>query len=51
VANSSLTSIIDPAFYAVLVERVNFWGAADLPYEDCSQVGGVLLPHNLLGDE
>jgi len=42
--------IQDPAFYAVLVERIGTYGAADLPFELCSQNNGDLLPRSLLGD-
>ncbi|MFT7487290.1 MAG: hypothetical protein ACI9F9_003151, partial [Candidatus Paceibacteria bacterium] len=49
VANSPTTSIEDPAFYAVLIERIANLGGADLPFELCSQPGGVLLPRSLSG--
>ncbi|HIG10499.1 MAG: hypothetical protein ABGY71_11370 [bacterium] len=49
VAHSQTTSIENPAFYAVLIERVGAYAAADLPFELCSQSGGVLLPHSLSG--
>jgi len=48
VATSSATAIEDPAFYAVLVERLGDKGAADLPFELCPQPG-VLLPRDLYG--
>ncbi|MFT7669998.1 MAG: hypothetical protein ACI8X5_002705 [Planctomycetota bacterium] len=49
VANSVATSIHDPAFLAVLVESIGNFGGADLPFEECSQPGGVLLPRGVLG--
>ncbi len=45
IAMSTSTTIYDPAFYAVLVEMVapdRF--VADLPFEQCTQDNGVLLP-------
>lgn len=50
VANSLSTSIPDPAFLAVLVERLGHKGAADLAFEECSQLGGVLLPRSQSGE-
>ncbi len=50
VASSTTTTIQDPAFYAVLIERVGGFGVADLPFELCSQEGGVLLPTTLTGE-
>jgi len=50
VAQSTQIVIPDPAFYAVLVEHIGSYGAADLPFELCSQNNGDLLPRSLLGD-
>lgn len=50
VAQSTQVVISDPAFYAVLLERIGSYGAADLPFELCSQNNGDLLPRSLLGD-
>jgi hypothetical protein len=50
VASSSVEDIQDPAFYAVLVERVGSFAAADLPWECGFQFNGALLPRDLLGD-
>ncbi len=50
IATSSSTTIYDPAFYAVLVEMVapdHF--VADLPFEQCTQGNGILLPNGTLG--
>ena len=50
VAVSTATSIEDPAFYAVYVERLpGSIGAADLPFERCLQ-SGHLLPRAVNGD-
>ena len=49
-ASSASTSIPSPAVYAVLVERVGPYAVADLPFELCSQPGGVLLPRSLTGE-
>lgn len=49
-AYSSATTIDDPAFYAVLVERIGASAAgADLPFERCLQ-NGSLLPRAQFGD-
>ena len=51
VATSSTTSIPDPAFYAVLIEVSDIGHlAADLPFGDCSQDNGGLLPRSLNGE-
>lgn len=50
VANSMTTSIQDPAFLAVLVQYMGNRGAADLPFEECTQPGGVLLPRTQSGN-
>lgn len=50
VASSSQESIMDPAFYMLLVERIGTYAAADLPFECGVQYNGALLPRNLLGD-
>lgn len=50
-ANSTSTSIEDPAFYAILVEKnAEDQMAADLPWNTCSQFNGRLLPNTLSGD-
>lgn len=49
VAVSSAASLQDPAFYAVYIERVNGFSAADLPFERCLQ-SGHLLPNSVSGD-
>ncbi|HIG12390.1 MAG: hypothetical protein ABGY71_03065 [bacterium] len=52
-ANSHNTTIVDPAVYAVLVERVNgnpSLGAADLPFEKGTRTNGEFLPRSNLGD-
>jgi len=49
VANSSAASIDDPAFYAVYLEHINGYTAADLPFETCLQ-SGHLLPNSVIGD-
>jgi hypothetical protein len=50
VATSTAISIADPAFYAVLVEHIGSYGAADLPFEFCSQDNGDLLATGIFGD-
>lgn len=51
VANSNgPESILDPAIYAVLVERTGVYAASDLPWEYCTQNNGDLLPVNIFGD-
>jgi hypothetical protein len=49
-ATSTQESIMDPAFYMVLVERVGTFGVADLPFECGAQLNGALLPRDILGD-
>lgn len=49
-ANSANTSIADPSVYAVLVERIDGRGAADLPFEKGTRTNGELLPHDNFGD-
>lgn len=50
-AYSSAENISDPAVYAVLVERIGGYGAADLPFESTNLQGnGDLLPTTILGD-
>jgi hypothetical protein len=51
VATSLTTTIQDPAFYAVLVERVSAYAVASLPFEFCSQDNGDLVASGLFGDE
>ena len=52
IAQSTVESIVDPAFYAVLIEhdRMSTAAAADLPWEYCVQDNGDLLPFSILGD-
>ncbi len=50
-AQSSTTSIQDPAIYAVLIEMVGGYAVADLPFELCSQDNGDLLAAGLSGDQ
>ena len=50
-AFSSAENIDDPAIYAVLVERIGGYGAADLPFESTrTQDNGDLLPTTIFGD-
>lgn len=49
-ANSSAASIPDPAFLALLIERVGSYGVADLPFETGTQTNGDLLPRGVQGD-
>ena len=48
-ATSSSTTILDPAVYGVLVERIGNRGAADLPFENGTQDNGKLLARSLDG--
>ncbi len=50
VATSSLATIQDPAFLAVLIESRGLISTADLPFEQCTQTNGDLLPVGPLGD-
>ena len=51
VANSDGPETIeDPAIYAVLIERAGLYAAADLPWEECNQNNGDLLPLGNFGD-
>ena len=50
VAYSSAVSLPDPAFLAVLVERVGPHAACDLPFEVGEQPNGDLYPLAVLGD-
>jgi hypothetical protein len=50
IASSTTTKIMDPAFYAVLIERTSVYAAADLPFELCSQTNGSLWPLGPNGD-
>ncbi len=49
IATSMSHSIPDPAFLAFLVERIGPSSGADLPFELCTQPGGVLLPSGNAG--
>jgi hypothetical protein len=48
-ASSSSTTLIDPAVYGVLVERIGNRGAADLPFETGENTTGALLARSLDG--
>lgn len=51
VAWSTAEAIDDPAVYAVLVERIGGYGAADLPFESVGfNDNGDLLPTGIFGD-
>lgn len=50
VARSNVETIVDPAIYAVLIERRGPVAVAQLPFELCSQPNGDLLPTNVAGD-
>lgn len=51
VAYSTQEQINDPAMYAVLIERVGTFAAADLPFESNETQGnGALFPHSIFGD-
>ncbi len=51
IADSTVVSIDDPAFYAVLLEKVSInRGASDLPFELGLQANGDLLPRSIFGD-
>ncbi len=49
-ANSSAATLVDPAVYAVLVERRGNVAVADLPFELCTRAGH-LLPAAVTGDQ
>lgn len=50
-AFSSAEQILNPAIYAVLIERIGGFGAADLPFESvATQNNGDLLPRGIFGD-
>jgi hypothetical protein len=49
IANSTNTSILDPAIYAVLIERIGNRGAADLPFEYGLNAKGKLFPRDNQG--
>ena len=49
-ATSTSEDIIDPAIYAVLIERSNGGQAASLPFELCSQTNGDLVILSSSGD-
>jgi hypothetical protein len=48
-ASSTSTTLADPAIYAVLLERVGAYGAADLPFENGQNGNGALLARSLDG--
>lgn len=49
-ATSGSEDIVDPAIYAVLIERSNGGQAASLPFELCSQTNGDLVLLSSAGD-
>jgi hypothetical protein len=50
-AFSSAEQILNPAVYAVLIERIGGYGAADLPFESAAtQNNADLLPRSIFGD-
>lgn len=49
-STSSSEDIVDPAIYAVLIERSNGGQAASLPFELCSQTNGDLVILSSAGD-
>jgi hypothetical protein len=48
-ASSSATTILDPAIYAVLIEKIGNRGAADLPFENGLNENGALLARGVFG--
>ena len=51
-SSSSETSFEDPAIYAVLIDRTSEQHqTADLPFEECEQDNGALLPNSTEGDQ
>ncbi|MBK7877394.1 MAG: hypothetical protein IPJ77_16930 [Planctomycetes bacterium] len=50
VAYSTNTQVQDPAFLAVLVEKIGPFKAADLPFAAGTQSNGDLLPQSINGD-
>ncbi|MBI5364012.1 MAG: hypothetical protein HZA53_12585 [Planctomycetes bacterium] len=50
VAFSTNTQVIDPAFLAVLVEKIGPFKAANLPFAEGTQNNGDLLPQSIAGD-
>jgi len=50
-AFSTNTQLDDPAFLAVLIEKVGSYKAADLPFGQGEQNNGDLLPLSILGDQ
>lgn len=49
-ASSTSTTLLDPAFLAVLIERVGPYKAADLPYRRGTQSNGDLLAMSVTGN-
>jgi hypothetical protein len=49
-AFSTSEQINDPAIYAVLIEKIGAFGAADLPFESGLLRDGDLFPHGPFGD-
>jgi len=50
-AYSTAEQILNPAIYAVLIERIGGYGAADLPFESvATQNNGDLLARGIFGD-
>jgi hypothetical protein len=50
IATSTQVEILDPAIYAVLIERAGSTAVVDLPFELCIQDNGDLLPKGPFGD-
>ena len=50
-ATTTAAEVLDPAFYAVLVERTAGYAAAALPFEMCTQANGGLLSHSIFGNQ
>ncbi len=46
-ATSTATTIHDPSVYGVLVEKIGYRGAADLPFERGRRTNGALLAHGV----
>ena len=49
-ANSTTTTILDPAVYGVLIERTGSVGVADLPWEEGKNLTGKLLARSNNGE-
>lgn len=51
ITSSVVRDILDPAVYAVLIERAGEIGVADLPFEAGTPRRGGLVPHGILGNQ